>query len=153
MDTINLILLGVVFVLFFWSLFLSYKQYKLTKKLKEVFHSDKGDLYELLKTQLKQVKNVEEYAERLEKEFKKLSILSQKSIQKIGFSRYNPFGNNDTGGNQSFSVILLDFKNNGVVITSIHSREVTRVYSKQIKEGKSNYNLSEEEQQVLKKIT
>lgn len=151
MDTINLILLGLVFVLFVWTITNTILQLKTAKKIKEIFHSERGDLYDLIKTQLKQVKQVENYAESLEQEFKKLLALSKKNIQKVGFLRYNAFGKNDTGGNQSFSVAFLDYENTGVIVTSIHSREGTRVYSKQVKNGKSAYNLSEEEQLVLNK--
>lgn len=152
MDITNLILLSLVFVLFVWTITNTVLQLKTAKKIKEIFQSDKGDLYDLLKTQLKQVKQVESYAETLEQEFKKLLALSKKNLQKVGFLRYNAFGKNDTGGNQSFSIALLDYENNGVIVTSIHSREGTRVYSKQVKNGKSNYHLSEEEQLVLNKF-
>jgi hypothetical protein len=62
--------------------------------------------------------------------------------------RYNPF--RETGGDQSFSMALMDLKNNGIVITSIHGREVDRIYAKEIIEGKSKHNLSAEEIQAIK---
>jgi len=69
-------------------------------------------------------------------------------IQKVGLIRYNPFA--DTGGNQSFVLALLDGNNNGVVITSLHSREATRVFSKPVIQGKeSEFELSKEEVQAI----
>jgi hypothetical protein len=65
--------------------------------------------------------------------------------------RYNPF--NDTGGDQSFSLALLDLRDNGFVITSIHGREVDRIYAKQIDNGKSKHNLSAEEIEAIKEAT
>src|SRR6266566_3851058 len=41
-------------------------------------------------------------------------------IQKIGLLRFNPF--NDTGGDQSFIVTLIDAHETGVVITALYSR-------------------------------
>lgn len=70
-------------------------------------------------------------------------------LQKIGFSRYNPF--TDTGGDQSFTVALLDEKGDGLVISSLHSRENTRLYAKKVVSGLvDGQATSKEEQQVIK---
>lgn len=70
-------------------------------------------------------------------------------IQKVGLLRYNPF--DDTGGDISFSLSLLDDKGDGLVVTSLHGRAGTRVFAKGIKGGKaSKYQLSKEEEQVVK---
>lgn len=74
---------------------------------------------------------------------------NKKHLQKIGFSRYNPF--TDTGGDQSFSLSLLDENGDGIVVSSLHSRENTRLYAKKVESGKvSGQALSKEEQQVIK---
>lgn len=79
-------------------------------------------------------------------EFKKDSL---KHLQKVALKRYNPY--QDTGGDQSFSIALLDGLGNGVVITSLHSRAATRVFAKPIKNGKEDaFQLSEEESIVVK---
>ena len=70
------------------------------------------------------------------------------SLQRIGVVRFNPFA--DTGGQQSFVVALLDARNTGVLISSLHSRQQTRVYMKQITEGRSDTQLSEEEVEALR---
>ena len=70
-------------------------------------------------------------------------------LQKVGFMRFNPF--TDTGGNQSFILSLLDENGTGVVISSLHSRENTRIYAKAIKAGQCpDQVLSKEERQVIK---
>lgn len=69
------------------------------------------------------------------------------NIQKVGFLRFNPF--QDTGGDNSFALALLDRKHNGVLISSLYSREGTRVYAKRIEHGKTRYPLLEEEKQAL----
>lgn len=69
--------------------------------------------------------------------------------QKVGLLRFNPF--KDTGGDQSFILALLDGQDNGVVISSLHSRSGTRWYAKRVKGGKGvEYELSEEEMQAIK---
>lgn len=67
--------------------------------------------------------------------------------QKISIVRFNPFG--DTGGDQSFSLAVLDTNNSGYVLTSIHGRENTRTYIKPIDMGVSKYTLSKEEKQAI----
>ena len=67
---------------------------------------------------------------------------------KIGLNRFNPFS--DLGGNQSFILCLLDNTNSGVIITSLHNRDRTRVYSKPIKNGNGlKTPLSPEEKKTL----
>jgi hypothetical protein len=67
---------------------------------------------------------------------------------KINLTRFNPF--DELGGDQSFILCLLDNANSGVIITSLHNRDSTRVYAKAIKNGESdNQALSKEETKAL----
>lgn len=67
---------------------------------------------------------------------------------KMQLIRFNPF--EDIGGDQSFILCLLDNTNTGVIITSLHSRDITRVYAKSIKNGEGdNVALSREETRAL----
>lgn len=81
---------------------------------------------------------------------KEIEMLKEKqnlSFQKIGMIRYNPFGN--VGGDQSFSLALLDENNSGFIVTSLYSRDGNRIYGKPIKNGASEYQLSEEEKRAI----
>ncbi len=70
-------------------------------------------------------------------------------IQRIGVMRFNPFS--DTGGAQSFTMAILDGKNNGVVMTSLYARSGNRWYVKQIDNGMGkNIELSKEEMSAIK---
>lgn len=68
-------------------------------------------------------------------------------IQKIGLVRFNPFS--DTGGDQSFSLALLNRLNSGVLISGLHTRDRTRIYVKPVKKAKSAYVLSKEEKRAI----
>lgn len=69
--------------------------------------------------------------------------------QKIGLVRFNPF--KDTGGDQSFVLAILDGRDNGVVISSLHGRAGSRWYAKTIIGGKGReHDLSEEEEKAIK---
>jgi hypothetical protein len=69
-------------------------------------------------------------------------------VQEVTLKRFNPFG--DTGGDQSFILALLDGNKDGVVITSLHSRENTRFYVKSVSGGVGiDHPLSDEEQRTI----
>lgn len=100
----------------------------------------------------KEPKNLKELLrqfEELKKEVEKLRKQTISSIQKIGIVRYNPFSG--VGSDQSFSIALLDGNNDGLVVTSLYARDGNRVYAKPIKNGKSEYSLSDEEKKAIGK--
>ncbi|KKS95596.1 MAG: hypothetical protein UV71_C0005G0025 [Microgenomates group bacterium GW2011_GWC1_43_13] len=68
-------------------------------------------------------------------------------IQKIGLVRFNPF--KELGGDHSFCLAILDSHDSGIIITSLHTRDRTRVYMKDIKKGKSGFELSTEEKKAF----
>ena len=73
------------------------------------------------------------------------------TIRRTGLVRFNPFS--DAGGDQSFSLALLDDRKNGVVISSLYGREINRVYAKPIENGSSTYQLSDEEKEAIARAT
>jgi hypothetical protein len=73
--------------------------------------------------------------------------VGRRSFQRIGLVRFNPF--EETGGNQSFALALLDGAGNGFVVSSLHARAGTRVYAKAISDGRSDGALSAEEAEAL----
>jgi len=97
----------------------------------------------------KQVKVLEEKLEKVVEELEVLRKGHAMSITKVGIIRFNPFG--EIGGDQSFALALLDSEDSGVVLTSHYGKDMQRVYAKPVKEGVSEYSLSEEEQEALKK--
>lgn len=73
-----------------------------------------------------------------------------KAISKVGLTRFNPF--DGLGGDQSFIITLLDKNNSGIILTSLHNRDFTRVYAKTIKDGQpQNTTLSKEEKNAILK--
>lgn len=84
------------------------------------------------------------------KALKDLADDQQRSVSKTAMSRYNPY--KDVGGDQSFSIILLNGMDTGLVVTSLHTRSGTRIYSKQITNGKTEVELSSEERNLLKEV-
>ena len=95
------------------------------------------------------LKGLEGSVEKIAQEMEKAKKENEFSVQKVGMIRFNPF--QEVGGDQSFSVALLDGKDDGVVITSHYTRTDNRIYGKPVKAGKSEYLLSEEEKRAIEK--
>ena len=115
---------------------------RLTKGIK------KKELRELLENTNRKLTNQQEMLDEIESWVKKLEMDGKSHIQKVGFIRFNPF--TDTGGNQSFCLSILDGEENGIVISSLHSREQTRIYAKAITKGKTDeLELSNEEKRSI----
>jgi len=102
-----------------------------------------------LKEILKQFNELKKEFQRANQEIEFLKKESLLFIKKVEIIRYNPFSN--VGGDQSFSIALLDSNNNGAVITSLYAEGSSRVYGKPVAKGSSKHSLSEEEKKVLKK--
>jgi hypothetical protein len=66
---------------------------------------------------------------------------------KLGIYRYNAFS--DQGSDLSFSVALVDERQDGFVLTGLHSREESYIYAKPIEQGNSKYILTPEEKEAI----
>ena len=85
-----------------------------------------------------------------EKDRQKQLDIPKNSRLKIKLVRYNPFS--DTGGNQSFILCILDSTDSGTILTSLHSRDNTRIYAKSVSKGQVDvHSLSKEEKECLQK--
>ncbi|MDD3678649.1 MAG: DUF4446 family protein [Patescibacteria group bacterium] len=140
---------AVFFVNTVWLFFLTLKYLEIKKKATIIFSgAEPKKLASMIESYFEGIDRVEKNQEKIESILRKTKMLAETGLTKVVLLRYNPFG--DVGSNQSFSICLLNKKNDGFVISSIHSREGTRVYSKPVKNGESNYNLSKEEEKAIK---
>jgi hypothetical protein len=106
------------------------------------------NLDELLLTQAKNIRDLDKDIQELYNISNKINSLAGRGLHKIGLVRFNPF--RDIGGDQSFAIALLNGKNNGLTLSSLYSREGTRIYAKSIVSGESEkYPLTEEEKQAI----
>lgn len=121
-------------------------------RLRGLTRGDDGvDLEGVLGAHLDKVYVLGREVERLNARTGALEKVSPRTFQRVGLVRFNPF--EDTGGNQSFALALLDAEGNGLVLSSLHARSGTRVYAKAIREGRSDAALSEEETAAIKQAT
>lgn len=114
---------------------------RLTKGVKE------GSLTKVLEKILADTEKSDRVEKELARQIEELRQDGRFHIQKVGLIRFNPFS--EVGGDHSFALAILDGSNTGFVITSIHTRDRTRLYAKVIKKGKSEIELSSEERKAL----
>jgi len=97
------------------------------------------------------VKKLEQKIVLLENRIKEGETKALQNFSKFSISRFNSFS--DMGGDQSFTLTLLNEKNNGFILTSLFRNDTSRVFTKPIINGISEYQLLEEEEKILKKAT
>ena len=108
------------------------------------------DIERLLKLHTKTLEDLIKFRADSTMYMKSLNNRIKSKIGSVPTLRFNPFKGTDLGGNQSFSSVLADEEGNGVVITSMHTRERTNVFAKPLKDWKSDYGLTSEEKEVIK---
>lgn len=133
------------------TIVLFFRQRILEKKLTLFFSGKSAKTLETVLTeQLKQTRELDREIQELFDALEKVRTLSFNSLHKYAVLRFNPF--KEVGSNQSFSVAFLDGNDSGVVISSLHTREGTRVYSKPVLKGNdSGFPFTEEEKSVILK--
>ena len=72
----------------------------------------------------------------------------RKTLVRTAMVRFRAF--EDMGGDLSYAVAMLDANNDGVIFSSIFARADSRSYIKPIKNGSSEYSLTDEEKGVLR---
>lgn len=135
-----------------WLLALTGLIFWFYRKINFLIKESKGEpLVKLLVRLIEREKKNTVGIEAIKKDIDSLEKRGLLHIQKVGIVRFNPF--NETGGDHSFSLAVLDANDTGFVITSLHTRERTRSYAKLVVEGKSSHDLSKEELQAIKKAS
>jgi hypothetical protein len=138
----------VLLVLVAW---LGRRVVRLERRVRGLTRGEEGDLGDVLGAHLERVYELGREVERLGTRTGRLESVAPRAFQRVGLVRFNPF--EDTGGNQSFALALLDADGNGWVLSSLHARAGTRLYAKAVRGGRSDGALSEEETAAIKQAT
>ncbi|HLX35257.1 MAG TPA: DUF4446 family protein [Candidatus Limnocylindrales bacterium] len=121
----------------------------LTRRLEQLTRgSDESSLEAVLGQHLERVRKVVRDVDAVASRTTALEAEVRESLGRVALVRYNPF--DDTGGNQSFALAILDADGDGFVISSLHARAGTRVYAKSVVRGRSDVALSDEEAEALR---
>lgn len=137
------VLIGLFVILLAWMI-------RLEMRLKKMFKGTQAKDLEGIMTSLnKEVLSLKEHALRNDEFVAHIDSRVKRSIQGIETIRFNPF--KDQGGNQSFAIGFMNEEGDGVVVSSLYSRDRMSVFAKPVKKLKSEFELTEEEQEVITK--
>jgi hypothetical protein len=144
-----IIALAVILVILIILYIVNIVQIHKLKKRYSIFMSGKNakTLEDTLIKRLDQVDNLIAANSTNEKNIKKLFSNMEFTFQKVGLVKYDAL--QEMGGKLSFSLALLNEKNDGFVMNAVHSREGCYTYVKEIVDGNSIIVLAEEEQEAL----
>lgn len=118
------------------------------RRLKRFFLGKKAkDLEDTIISLENNIIQLNKAKENIEKDITIINTKLKKSIRGLETIRFNPFP--DQGSNQSFAIGMLNEEGDGVVFSSLYSRERMSVFAKPIKNNKSEYELSAEEKEAL----
>ena len=142
--------LAINFFLFIWLIIVTLKARSFGNSFKSASKAlGENKLPQMLD---KNNRSIETMSKKIEDLFSlngKLNKKIEDSYRNIGIVRFNAF--NDTGGELSFSIALLDDFKNGIIITSINGREDSRTFIKEVSSGVGTPELSEEEEEAVNK--
>lgn len=135
-----LALAGVVFLLARQQRLLGQYQHLMTG-------TSGGNLESVLQDHVARVHAATARVEEVDLRVQCLETAAGYSLRHAGIVRFNPF--HDTGGDQSFAIALADDHGHGILLSSLHARDVTRVYAKPLLDWGSIYSLTDEEKQAI----
>jgi hypothetical protein len=135
-------LIAIVVLLIVWIVRLEYL-------LKKMLHGRGETLDESIAAIKKDIAYLRKYKEVSEEYIEKMDERLRKSITGVKTVRFNPFKGTGSGGNQSFATAFVSENGDGVVLSSLYSREHISIFSKPLEKFGSEYELSAEEKNVL----
>lgn len=146
-EILIIMLLAISVVLIVWIFILERRIKKLlagkdAQSLESTICSLGEDIHNLQKFQ----SDTESYLSDADKRIRR-------SIQGVNTIRFNAFKGNGEGGNQSFAIALLSENGDGAVISSLYARERMSVFAKPIKNFASEFEMTEEEKEAVRKAT
>lgn len=145
---ITLALIGLTFILIIVVIACMVSTSKMKNKYRRMMRgTNSKNIEELIVKSLDKIDSMQETTENVKEICDSTSTLVKCCVQKVAMKRYKAF--EDIGSDLSYSIAMLDGNNNGVIITSIYSRNESITYAKPIDNGISRYDLSEEENSVL----
>lgn len=147
MDATTIIFILLLIII----LALLYFIFHLNKKINKFLVNGSTNLDESISSINTSLKDFEKFKEDMQNYLLTVEKRLKKSVQSVQTVRFNPFKGTGSGSNQSFSTAFVNEERNGVIISSLYSRDHISVYSKPVKKGISEYELSNEEKESLDK--
>jgi hypothetical protein len=123
----------------------------LRRRLARLALGRNGSIEETISILMRDMKEFKEFRAELEKYLKLAEGRLRGSVSGLGIVRFNPFTGEGQGGNQSFALAMLDELGEGVVLSTLYSRDRVGVYAKPLSAFASTYEMSDEEKQAVER--
>lgn len=137
--------IAIIIILVIWIIRLEVKIKKIpTIKINQDLNNQIGIIQ-------KRLSEIDQFKNQSLEHFNKIGTKLKKTITGIETVRFNPFKNDGIGGNQSFATAIVDEHGDGVVISSLYSRERVSIFAKPIKNWTCEHEMSGEEKEALQK--
>lgn len=143
-DYILIGALAVALISLFWAI-------RLEIKLHKILGQKGTNLDEAIISMKKDTEHLKNFARKSLENFGIISQKLKKTVSGLETVRFNPFKGNGSGSNQSFATAFVNEDGDGVIVSSLYSREHVSIFSKPIKNMKSEYELTAEEKEALQK--
>ena len=137
-------ILAIIFILVKIWMVLNGTRNKFAQLLNE---NSSQNVEQLLLEHLKERQELRKHIEQVDERVVSLERKIQRSKRHVGLVRFDAFP--DIGGNQSFTLAVYDDNGDGAIVSSIVGRADNKVYGKNLLNGKSDHNLTGEEQQAI----
>lgn len=143
-----LVLMVLLLILIAVGVILIVKMDRLKKRLdKFMLGKDGISLEKDILTLFEDNKYFKKVCDRHKRDLKTLFQKMETAYQKMGLVKYDAF--QQMGGQLSFSLALLNERNDGFIINSVHSSDGCYSYTKEIRGGACDLALGREEAQAL----
>ncbi|WP_379155979.1 DUF4446 family protein [Paenibacillus sp. sgz5001063] len=150
-EQLSMFIMGFALIIVVLAVSLIVQGAKIRKMRRKYDAMMSGSGVEDLESLLIDLRNQGDLLEETQREHKTMIEAAQVKLKgmksKVAVKRYNAFG--ERGNDLSFSLAIIDDNQNGVVLTSLHNRENSYIYSKPLESGKSQYPLSPEEKEAI----
>ena len=135
-------------ILFFWNIGQQVGIKKLKRQYAHLMRGNKDvDLEHLILTKFEDVESMQNVMEKHEGMMEQLREDMKTGFSKSGLVRYDAF--DAMAGNLSFALALLDKNNDGFLLNVLYGREGCYTYIKEINNGESEIELSNEERDAV----
>lgn len=143
-SPISIIALGIAILLLILWIFI------LERRIKKLMSGTSGaSLEDTINKNQEALLELYRFRDDVKAEFGRMDARMQKKLHGARTVRFNPFAGSGSGGNQSFATALLNENGDGVVISSLYSRDKLSVFAKPIVGRKSEFELTDEERSVV----
>lgn len=106
-------------------------------------------LEKAIKSKMHQFTDIETMAQQNRADIEALDRELGRTVQKVGMVKYDAF--DEMGGKLSFALALLNRKNTGILLNTIHTADGCYIYIKEIIKGEGVLLLSEDEKEAVRR--